>query len=68
MTASAQQKKIKVIADQDNGGPQGYCCHEKDRGKWMEHLTHPVQLHPASVQLEVDFEKFEKIFVDMMSQ
>jgi len=38
-----------------------------DRRKWMGHLTPPVQLHPASVQLAVDVEKFEKIFVDVMS-
>jgi inosine-uridine nucleoside N-ribohydrolase len=38
-----------------------------DRGKWMGHLTPPAQLHPATVQLEVDKTKFEKIFVDLMS-
>ena len=38
-----------------------------DRSKWAGHLTPPEQLHPASVQLEVDVKKFESIFVDIMS-
>jgi len=38
-----------------------------DKEKWKGHLTPPSQLHPASVQMEVDVEKFEKIFVDLMS-
>jgi inosine-uridine nucleoside N-ribohydrolase len=38
-----------------------------DRSKWVGHLTPPAHLHPASVQMEVDKEKFEKIFVDLMS-
>ena len=43
-------------------GPDG-----PDRSKWAGHLTPPVQLHPASVQMEVDVKKFEEVFVDMMS-
>ncbi len=39
-----------------------------DSSKWIGHLTPPAQLHPASVQMEVDKKKFEKIFVDLMSQ
>ena len=38
-----------------------------DRDKWIGHLMPPPQLHPASVQMEVDKTKFEKIFVDLMS-
>jgi inosine-uridine nucleoside N-ribohydrolase len=38
-----------------------------DKEKWKGHLTPPEQLHPASVQMQVDVEKFEKIFVDLMS-
>lgn len=38
-----------------------------DRRKWAGHLIPPVQLHPASVQVEVDKTKFEKLFVDLMS-
>ena len=33
----------------------------------MDRLTPPAQLPPATVQLEVDKTKFEKIFVDLMS-
>jgi purine nucleosidase len=39
-----------------------------DREKWMGHLTPPPQLHPASVQMEVDVEKFDNIFVQVMSR
>jgi purine nucleosidase len=39
-----------------------------DREKWSSHLTPPPQLHPASVQMEVDGKRFEDDFVDMMSQ
>jgi purine nucleosidase len=38
-----------------------------DRSKWIEHLMPPAQLHPASVQMEVDKTRFEKIFLDLMS-
>lgn len=43
-------------------GPDG-----PDRSKWIGHLTPPAQLHPASVQMEVDVKKFEDVFVEMMS-
>ncbi|HEY1264363.1 MAG TPA: nucleoside hydrolase [Terriglobales bacterium] len=39
-----------------------------DIEKWKGHLTPPAHLHPASVQMEVDAEKVEKIFVDLMSR
>lgn len=38
-----------------------------DRSKWIGHLTPPAQLHPASVQVDVDKQKFEEIFVELMS-
>jgi hypothetical protein len=38
-----------------------------DKEKWKGHLIPPAHLHPASVQMEVDVEKFEKIFVYLMS-
>jgi hypothetical protein len=38
-----------------------------DREKWLSHLTPPPQLHPASVQMEVDVKKFEDIFVQVMA-
>lgn len=38
-----------------------------DREKWLGHLTPPPQLHPASVQMEVDVARFEKLFVELMS-
>jgi purine nucleosidase len=39
-----------------------------DREKWMGHLMPPAGLHPASVQTEVDVEKFMKFFVMSMSR
>jgi inosine-uridine nucleoside N-ribohydrolase len=38
-----------------------------DKEKWKGHLIPPAHLYPATVQMEVDVEKFEKIFVDLMS-
>jgi inosine-uridine nucleoside N-ribohydrolase len=38
-----------------------------DREKWQGHLQPPPQLHPASVQIEVDVQKFEDLFVDVMT-
>jgi len=38
-----------------------------DREKWQGHLAAPESLHPATVQMEVDVAKFEKIFVDVLS-
>jgi purine nucleosidase len=43
-------------------GPEG-----ADRSKWVGHLAAPVHLHPASVQMEVDAQKFDDIFVSIMS-
>lgn len=43
-------------------GPSG-----PDETKWQGHLAPPEQLHPATVQMDVDVQKFEKIFVDVMS-
>jgi inosine-uridine nucleoside N-ribohydrolase len=47
---------------QPYSGPQA-----ADQAKWIGHLTPPAHLHPANVQMEVDKEKFEEIFVDLMS-
>jgi len=38
-----------------------------DRSKWSGHLTPPLHLHPASVQMDVDVPKFEALFVQLMS-
>jgi len=38
-----------------------------DREKWLSHLTPPAHLHRATVQMTVDVEKFQKVFVDLMS-
>jgi len=38
-----------------------------DREKWLEHLRPPAHLHAASVQMDVDVAKFEKIFINLMS-
>jgi purine nucleosidase len=38
-----------------------------DQEKWRSHLEPPAQMHEASVQMEVDISKFEKIFVNLMS-
>jgi purine nucleosidase len=43
-------------------GPDGV-----NQEKWKEHLVPPAQLHAAEVQVEVDVQKFENIFVDLMS-
>jgi inosine-uridine nucleoside N-ribohydrolase len=39
-----------------------------DAEKWKDHLTPPPQLHPADVQMEPDVEKFEKLFVELMTR
>ena len=39
-----------------------------DREKWIGHLMPPADVHPASVQTEVDAEKFMKFFVMSMSR
>jgi purine nucleosidase len=38
-----------------------------DTAKWKDHLTAPSHLHPAEVQTEVDVQKFESLFVELMS-
>ncbi|HTV59487.1 MAG TPA: nucleoside hydrolase [Verrucomicrobiae bacterium] len=43
-------------------GPNG-----PDDSKWQGHLLPPEQLHPATVQLDVDVKKFDDIFVNLMS-
>jgi purine nucleosidase len=43
-------------------GPDGV-----DRSKWLGHLSPPVDLHPASVQMQVDEQKFDDLFVQLMS-
>jgi hypothetical protein len=44
-------------------GPAG-----PDAAKWAGHLVPPAWLHPASVQVEVDEEKFDDLFVRVMTQ
>lgn len=44
-------------------GPKGV-----DPEKWRGHLNPPAHLHPATVHMEVDVAKFERIFVDLMSR
>jgi inosine-uridine nucleoside N-ribohydrolase len=39
-----------------------------NKERWMGHLMPPAHLHPANVQMEVDAEKFERIFVDLMTR
>lgn len=43
-------------------GPQAV-----DLEKWKNHLAPPAQLHPANVQINVDVQKFEDLFVQIMS-
>ena len=38
-----------------------------DPERWADRLKPPTQLHPARVQERVDVEKFENIFVNLMS-
>lgn len=38
------------------------------REQWLGHLEPPAHLRPASVQMEVDAGRFEKLFVDLMSR
>jgi inosine-uridine nucleoside N-ribohydrolase len=38
-----------------------------DREQWEGHLEPPTHLTPATVQLEADIERFEEIFVELMS-
>lgn len=39
-----------------------------DRSKWAQHLEPPAHLQPAEVQMEADIERFEDLFVELMSQ
>jgi purine nucleosidase len=60
-----------VVWKKPEGVPQFFLPYSgpggPDRSKWTGHMTPPGQLHPATVQMEVDKAKFEKIFVDLMS-
>lgn len=38
-----------------------------DAEKWRDHLAPPPQLYPADVQMEPDVEKFEKLFVELLT-
>jgi inosine-uridine nucleoside N-ribohydrolase len=38
-----------------------------DQAKWQGHLAPPPQLHPASVQVDVDVPRFEDLFVNIMN-
>lgn len=38
-----------------------------DREKWKDHLQAPAFLHPASVQMEADKEKFYNLFVELLT-
>ncbi len=39
-----------------------------DLSKWQDHLRPPAHLQPAEVQMEVDIERYEKLFVELMSR
>jgi purine nucleosidase len=38
-----------------------------DAQKWQTHLTPPADLHPATVHLDVDVQKFDDLFVQIMT-
>ena len=61
-----------VIWKKPGGVPQFFLPYSGPGGpnpaKWAGHLVPPPQLHPASVQMEVDTKKFEDIFVSLMSR
>jgi inosine-uridine nucleoside N-ribohydrolase len=44
-------------------GPEGV-----DSEKWRSHLQPPAFLHPATVQMSADKEKFYNIFVELMTR
>ncbi|MFQ5526506.1 MAG: nucleoside hydrolase [Thermoanaerobaculia bacterium] len=44
-------------------GPEGM-----DASRWAGHLEPPAHLQPATVQIELDVERFENKFVELMSQ
>jgi inosine-uridine nucleoside N-ribohydrolase len=60
-----------VVWKQPDGVPKFFLPYSgpnpPDPAKWAGHLKPPPQLHPASVQMDVDKAKFEKMFVDIMS-
>jgi purine nucleosidase len=60
-----------TVVWQPDGVPQFFLPYsgprEPDPEKWRSHLAPPAQMHEASVQMEVDVSKFEKIFVNLMS-
>jgi inosine-uridine nucleoside N-ribohydrolase len=39
-----------------------------DRSAWKSHLEPPAHLQPSTVQMEVDIEHFEDLFVELMSR
>jgi inosine-uridine nucleoside N-ribohydrolase len=39
-----------------------------DPAKWRDHLVPPYNRHPAKVQREVDKEKFQSIFINLLSR
>ncbi|HUO33400.1 MAG TPA: nucleoside hydrolase [Candidatus Acidoferrum sp.] len=43
-------------------GPSG-----PDEAKWRKHMIPPEQLHPATVQMDVDVKKFDDLLVNVMS-
>jgi len=61
-----------VVWKQPDGVPtffQAYSGPEApDHEKWRAHLSPPSHLRPASVHVEVDLARFERIFVDLMSR
>lgn len=60
-----------VVWKKPDGVPQFFLPYSgprpPDHEKWRSHLEPPAQLHEATVQMEVDVPKFERIFVDLMS-
>jgi inosine-uridine nucleoside N-ribohydrolase len=61
-----------VVWKQPAGVPQFFLPYSgprpPDKEKWAEHLKPPAGLHEATVQIEPDVPKFEKMFVDILSQ
>jgi purine nucleosidase len=60
-----------VVWKQPSGVPEFFLPYSgpqpPDSDKWKKHLEPPAGLHSASVEMEVDVPKFEKMFVDLMS-
>lgn len=61
-----------VVWKQPKGVPEFFLPYSgpnpPDKDKWQEHLQPPPQLTKAAVQVEVDVSRFEKEFVELMSQ